>query len=171
MGQLASMKKSRRKQSLTPKMPELAMGKPTKQIGTTHGGDAARAVDGKTSGNWAHNSCTHTTTANKAWWEVDLQKKQAIGAVVLWNRSDCCGNRLNDVQVYADGQLCGHIGKAGKRNTIDCGGKQARRVKVQLRNTGILTLCEVQIRGCINHLTAHDEGSPARCTTTKCDTA
>ena len=41
----------------------------------------------------------------QAWWRVDLQAVYFIGAIDLWNRTDCCADRLSnfDVLVSQDG--------------------------------------------------------------------
>eukprot|EP00116_Pleurobrachia_bachei_P012307 sb/3472569/ len=50
----------------------VAEGKETKQSSTGWGGVSSRAVDGETSGNWGHGSCTHGNNRGLQWWEVDL---------------------------------------------------------------------------------------------------
>ncbi|MGB8167572.1 MAG: DUF1553 domain-containing protein, partial [Chthoniobacteraceae bacterium] len=57
---------------------------------------AARAIDGKTEGNYAKNSVQHTGDNDAApWWEVDLADEKPIEKVVLWNRTDGgAGNRI-----------------------------------------------------------------------------
>jgi len=57
---------------------------------------AARAIDGKTDGNYAKNSVQHTGDGDQApWWEVDLTADKTIEKVVLWNRTDGgVGNRI-----------------------------------------------------------------------------
>ena len=52
---------------------------------------------------------------------------------------------LQDVSV--DGQLCGTIGKEATVNTISCGNKLGRIVKVALKGSNFLTLCEVEVWG------------------------
>jgi hypothetical protein len=60
-----------------------------KQISTDFGGDAKRAIDGNTSGEYyAANSTTHTATADDPWWEVDLKSAQPLDRIVVWNRTD-----------------------------------------------------------------------------------
>jgi len=73
------------------------------------GGAAARAIDGNTDGIWGSNSTTHTNGAN-SWWQVDLGVTVDIEAVRLWNRMDCCRERLTDITVEvldADGNVTG----------------------------------------------------------------
>jgi mono/diheme cytochrome c family protein len=57
-----------------------------KQSSTAYEGEAKRAVDGNTDGQYEHNSVTHTATEKDPWWEVDLKAEKAIDRVVLWNR-------------------------------------------------------------------------------------
>ena len=59
-----------------------------KQSTTDYGGDAKRANDGNTSGDYAKNSVSHTAQEDNPWWEVDLKSEQPIDRVVLWNRTD-----------------------------------------------------------------------------------
>ena len=59
-------------------------------------GEAKRANDGNTKGAFHLNSTTHTNGAeDMPWWEVDLGQMQPIDAVTIWNRTDCCVERLN----------------------------------------------------------------------------
>jgi glucose/arabinose dehydrogenase/azurin/lysophospholipase L1-like esterase len=60
-----------------------------KQSSTAYGGDASRAIDGKTDGNYGSGSSTHTNEEeNQPWWEVDLGTTHPIEAVTVWNRTD-----------------------------------------------------------------------------------
>jgi hypothetical protein len=52
---------------------------------------------------------------------------------------------LQDVSI--DGQLCGTIGMEATVNTISCGDKLGRIVKVALKGSNYLTLCEVEVWG------------------------
>jgi putative heme-binding domain-containing protein len=67
------------------------------QKNTAHGGQAARAIDGNTSGSYSAGGQTHTQegTANP-WWQVDLGREFPIDRVVVWNRNDGnLGTRLD----------------------------------------------------------------------------
>lgn len=79
-----------------------------KQSSTDHGGEAQRAIDGKTEGSYGANTSTHSReNEDKPWWEVDLGSAQSIEAVKVWNRTDGdLGNRLNQFQVvvYDEGR-------------------------------------------------------------------
>lgn len=76
-----------------------AKGKTTKQSSVGYGGAAARAVDGNTSGAWGGNSVTHTNPENNPWWEVDLGGVCDISEIKIWNRTDCCWERLQNFYV------------------------------------------------------------------------
>lgn len=78
----------------------LALGKTTNQSGTDYSGVSSRAVDGNRNGEYGANSVTHTTNAANSWWEVDLGSVQNISGVRIWNRVDCCVERLSNYWVY-----------------------------------------------------------------------
>ncbi len=66
----------------------LALKSEAKQSTTDYDGEAKRANDGNTSGEYAKNSVSHTAQEDNPWWEVDLKTEQPIDRVVLWNRTD-----------------------------------------------------------------------------------
>lgn len=51
-------------------------------------GDAKRAIDGKTDGDYQKNSVSHTGTEANPWFEVDLGSDLPIEKIVVWNRTD-----------------------------------------------------------------------------------
>jgi putative heme-binding domain-containing protein len=67
-----------------------------RQSSTDYGGDASKAIDGNTSGNFGDGSQTHTREGTRSpWWEVDLGREYPIEKVVVWNRTDGnLGSRL-----------------------------------------------------------------------------
>ena len=71
-----------------------------KQSSTAFGGDAARAKDGNTDGNYhVSTSVSHTDIEADPWWEVDLGSEVPIDEVVLWNRTDSGGDLLGDSRI------------------------------------------------------------------------
>lgn len=64
------------------------------QSATAAGGDAPRAIDGIIDGTWKNNSVTSTAEGVPGWWELDLGREQPVEVVRVWNRTDCCGERL-----------------------------------------------------------------------------
>lgn len=83
----------------TDEVENLALGKTTKQSSTGYGGDSNRAVDGNTSGHWNDASVTHTNNEMQSWWEVDLDNVQNVASINIWNRTNCCSNRLSDFYI------------------------------------------------------------------------
>jgi glucose/arabinose dehydrogenase/azurin/lysophospholipase L1-like esterase len=81
-------------------------GKAT-QSSTSNGGDASKAIDGRTDGAWERGTQTHSAENEKnPWWEVDLGGSRPIDTVVVWNRTDAnLGRRLEGYTVTVlDGQ-------------------------------------------------------------------
>ncbi|MGB1127438.1 MAG: glycosyl hydrolase family 95 catalytic domain-containing protein, partial [Opitutales bacterium] len=74
----------------------IALKQKTSASSAAYGGVPERAVDGNTDGNFANGSvtCTQEPSANP-WWEVDLGRTVEVETIKLFNRSDCCGDRLN----------------------------------------------------------------------------
>jgi uncharacterized repeat protein (TIGR01451 family) len=125
---------------------------------------AASAIDGNTDGNFFNGSVTHTNADNNAWWQEDLGASTAIGTIVIWNRTDCCGSRLSDYWVFASdtpfqstdtpvtlqgraGTWSSHQTTTPNPSTAISAGVQGRYVRVQLSGTGNLSLAEVQVLG------------------------
>ena len=77
----------------------LSQYKYSSQSSEGHGGNAMRAVDGRTDGVWGRGSVTHSGSIKNNWWKVDLYKKYAINMVIVYNRRDCCQGRINGAEV------------------------------------------------------------------------
>jgi len=67
------------------------------QSSTAFGGDAARGIDGNTSGSYGGGGQTHTDeNTTNPWWEVDLGTEYPINSIIIYNRTDDgLGKRLN----------------------------------------------------------------------------
>jgi len=141
----------------------LALKKKARQSSTGYGGDPQRAVDGNTDGNYGANSVTHTDNQKEAWWEVDLGRVQDIREIKLWNRTDCCSERLSDFVVLVSEQPFRSntlddslnnssvwnysIDGVAQRETSVPVGVPGRYVRIQLRGSNWLSLAEVQVLG------------------------
>jgi len=57
------------------------------------------AIDGNISNNqpWPNSACTAGTSGG--WWEVDLGRAVNVKKVVVYNRPDCCQDRLSGAQL------------------------------------------------------------------------
>ena len=127
----------------------LAIGTTASQSSTLDGAGPWRAIDGNGNGNWWNGSVTHTTLEARPWWQVDLGVPRNIGTVIVFNRTDCCSERLSDFDVSAwDGTtwqpIGGITGPAQPRNDFQTN-VISRFVRVQLRGTNYLSLAEVQV--------------------------
>ena len=134
------------------------------QSTTAAGGVPERAIDGNTNGSWGAGSVTHTdgTTANN-WWQVELGSDMPIEDVVLYNRSDCCGERLSNfrLSVFDGGEEVhgqnlfvgsGSVPQGGDLRVPIPEGTVGDRVRVQLlgKNNdggGQVSLAEAQVWG------------------------
>jgi Collagen triple helix repeat (20 copies) len=83
----------------------IAANKPATQSSTyaylLHLPTANLAVDGNTNGVFVDGSLSHTAGTEVGWWSVDLGVLgQQIASVSIWNRTDCCQNRLSDYWIF-----------------------------------------------------------------------
>ncbi|AMO54966.1 hypothetical protein GZ77_25725 [Endozoicomonas montiporae] len=138
------------------------------QSSTWNGNDASRAINGNTGGSYGLGEITHTDMESQPYWTLDLGSIKDIGVVKIWNRTDCCSNRLSDFHVFIsdepfsgttvedsqsqDGVLDTYISGAVGRNTEVAINRTGRYVRIQLSNTSadeesVLSLAEVQVFG------------------------
>ncbi|XP_070544790.1 plasminogen-like isoform X2 [Ptychodera flava] len=129
------------------------------QSSTNSRGEADLAVDGDINGVYSQRSCTHTDLEMEPWWRVNLQMQYDVHKVVLFNRKDCCEERLLNAQVRVgfdtnilNNQVCGSTVTEEQISTdqgivITCDSPiSGQYVSVQLLGTeNYLTLCEVQV--------------------------
>jgi hypothetical protein len=102
--------------------------------------------------------------SREAWCQVDLEGAHALYAIEIWNRTDCCSDRLSDYWVMisetpitapsldeartAPGVTAIHqVGVAGSPTTIRLDDLAGRFVRIQLESdNNPLSLAEVQVR-------------------------
>ncbi len=141
----------------------LARGRPAVQSSTAYAGAAGRAVDGNTDGTFLAGSVTHTANGPEEWWQVDLGASRTIDSIVVWNRQDCCAERLasfwvlvsetpfppGPVPVARAGARVWRQqrpGAAGRETRVSVGAR-GRYVRVQLAGQDYLSLAEVEVIG------------------------
>ena len=148
------------KKTVTPENPtqpsidpleNVALGKRVTQSSTAFGGEASRAVDGKTDGDFGHQSVTHTNFQSKPWWQVDLDKEETIRQINIFNRTDTAQERLSNFHVI----LLDSFGNEIERKRISAltntaaqlaiDYKKARFVRIELEGHNALSLAEVQV--------------------------
>ena len=143
----------------------LAPGKAATQSSTLAGypmAGAASAIDANHDGNFFNGSVTATNYSTNPWWQVDLGASYPVTSVVLWNRTDCCAERLTDYWVFISDTpfsatdtpsiLQGRIGTWSSHQTGAVGrmatiaaGTRGRYLRVQLSGTDYLSLAEVEV--------------------------
>jgi len=119
------------------------------------GGNAAQfAIDGNTNGNFGSGSVTHTNTQNNPWWTVDLSNTFHVENIRLFNRTDCCGGRLNNANLSVLDESMAtvatvNVGTVGSdKNILMPYGTEGRYVRVDLPgNSKVLSLAEVDVVG------------------------
>ena len=144
---------------------DLAQGQPATQSSTLPGTPPAGvAVDGNTDGSFFDGSVTATNFEANPWWEVDIGSPTLISGVAVWNRTDCCKDRLSDYWVFVsntpflptdtpatlqsrEGTYASHQTTAPNPATSISFYKQGRYIRVQLTGANYLSLAEVQVIG------------------------
>ncbi|XP_033123934.1 fucolectin-6-like [Anneissia japonica] len=105
-------------------------------------------------------SCTHTKNQADNWWKVDLGKHFKIKYVRLYNRQDCCKERLNGATIRVGNSTtgllsnpqCGVVVNIADINNSNVISRQCtpetigRYVSVSLSHD-YLSLCEVEVWG------------------------
>ena len=138
------------------------------QSSTRGNGVAGLAIDGNTTGStpWSNADLQHTNTENNPWWMLDLGGVADLQEVKLYNRSDCCQNRLKDFYVFASetpidpdqsiealkaaATAYEYVeGTIGSNKTIDFSGTSGRYIIVKLTARNPLHMAEVEVYGCM----------------------
>ena len=136
--------------SLDP-LENIALGKRVSQSSTAFGGDASRAVDGKTDGDFGHQSVTHTNFQSKPWWQVDLDSEETIRQINIYNRTDTASNSLSNFHVILLDSFGNEIDRKRISSLTDTFAqiaidyKKARYVRIELEGNNALSLAEVQV--------------------------
>jgi hypothetical protein len=137
----------------SPYLRNLARGMPATQAQPTlGGGDPSRAVDGNPDGNWYDGSVTHTEYLSQPWWQVDLGADHYVKSIDIFNRTDCCAERLTDFKIVtslSNGTPTSSqtFSGTGARPTSLAIEAQARYVTISLLGTDYLSLAEVYVWG------------------------
>ncbi|XP_040204333.1 fucolectin-like [Rana temporaria] len=121
--------------------------------------NAINAIDGNIDTNFYHGSCSCTNPDVSPWWRVDLLRPHKISQIVITNRGDCCGERLNGAVILVGNSLqnngnnnpsCSEITYIpnGATQSFQCNGMVGRYVNIVLPGKQTyLQLCEVQVFG------------------------
>ena len=125
------------------------------------GSTADKAIDGNTDGFYWNGSVTHTNFEVNPWWQVDLNNSRQINTIQVWNRTDCCSERLSNFYLFVSDtpfqstDLTTTINQPGVSSYYTAGqggtpttftiNRTGRYVRVQLAGTDYLSLAEVQL--------------------------
>ena len=132
----------------------IALGKPTQQSSTYSNPNnftSGQAVDGNP------NTITNTNNGANEWWMVDFQGTYQINNITIYNRPDCCGERL----VGATVEVLNSGGNVIWSDMLVVGGEpsrpfwqfalpsypQGRFVRIKNRSGQYLSMSEVQVTG------------------------
>ena len=146
-----------------PAVTNVAQGQAASQSSTYANASASRAVNGSTNGTFSANASSSTNSNTNAWWQVDLGATYALDSIQLWNRTDCCANRLSNFYVFVantnisgrsftslvnDASVWRYYSSGQAPSKLDIPANlNGRYVRVQLAGTNYLTLAEVQVYG------------------------
>jgi F5/8 type C domain/Secretion system C-terminal sorting domain len=133
----------------------IALNKPSTQVSTAFSGFPARANDGNTNGVYNSGSVSHTNSSQSSWWQVNLQGSYTISSIVIYNRTDCCKDRLTNylVEIYDGANLTWSSENHTYPNpstTLSIPSTSGTLVKISLIGTNILSLAEVEVYGISN---------------------
>ncbi|WP_010180046.1 galactose-binding domain-containing protein [Aquimarina agarilytica] len=135
----------------------IALNKIATQSSTLFDLNASFAVDGD------RNNFNHTDEDANAWLEIDLGDRFNINQVTIWNRLDCCADRLREYQLFISDQAFSSTDIVTTANQPGVGvffqsdmalrptsvglNRIGRYVRVQLIGTGILHIAEIEVFG------------------------
>ena len=138
------------------------------QSTTAFGGDALRAIDGNIDGDWTHNSVTHTdnvgpvpvgppgSTTTQQHWALWFPAIRAVRHMTIYNRTDCCAERLGSITVWGvnpGGSGWMNLGGANMNSNpvieIDLLDVNTQTFWIQKNDSDYLSLAEVQVWGVV----------------------
>jgi hypothetical protein len=95
--------------------------------------------------------------SDNPWWQVDLGANYNVNKIQIWNRTDCCSERLTNYRIWTKASNGGweefspgvKTYNPGEQYPLSfTGNKQARYVMIQLIGKGVfLSLAEVKVFG------------------------
>ncbi len=118
------------------------------------GGVPSRVIDGNTNGDWHKGSVQHTCSESNPWVKVTLDPSDVyiIGRVSIYNRIDCCMERMVDAEV----QVLSDSGEIVASQTVsgisvvyefDFDNMAGSSVRVWKDGVGRLNIAEIVVQG------------------------
>ncbi|XP_052066544.1 uncharacterized protein LOC127706135 isoform X2 [Mytilus californianus] len=128
---------------------EIAYGKQTRQSSDYGKAYASASVDGNL------DTASHTELDESPYLEVDLGNEFQIKRIDIFNRKDCCGDRLHDLDItigpsHNQMYLCAHYkgpSRIGEHLVFECNQntKYARYVRLTIKGREYLSVAEVKV--------------------------
>ena len=132
----------------------LALSGRATQTSTDYEGEASRAIDGNTNGTYSGESVTHTTGGVAGeWWQLALKTQANIDEIKIFNRTDCCMDRLSNFTVLIGDGNGNWVFEQTFTNTpdpsisIDTRGIYGKTIRIITNTTAALSLAEVEVYG------------------------
>ncbi len=154
---------------ITPDNKNIALNKPAMQSSIDFGGVPSRAVDGNINGVFQQGSVTHTNN-EIAWWKVDLKDIYDVTEIHVYNRTECCEDRLLETAVYVgniDSTDPNDYTKVGDLKNLRVNSfvgeeYRGRYVLIHKDDPNVLSLAEVEVQGIATTLSVdnHDSETP-----------
>lgn len=134
----------------------IAEGETASQSTTQGVSVASRSVDGVIDGNFSVGGGSHTSPELAPWWMVELEEPACVSEITLYNRTDCCSDRLDNglIETSTDGLSfepgAAFPGTVGVYQTFTFARRTAKFIRVSLVDEAvnrILNMAEVQVHG------------------------
>jgi len=118
---------------------------------TTNNAPASRAIDGRHDATWwSDGSCVHSGNG-PTWWKADFGgKMHAVKEVRIWQRRDCCGDRVNGLKIKIGNEVCVKKTKNGGKgyNSFMCENGPATGDFIQIfSEKEPINICEIEVWG------------------------
>jgi len=119
------------------------------------GSSPNRAVDGQSgSTGYGWGQCQQWSSVSNPWWGVDLGSTRTVTRVKLYNRNDCCPDRLQNVAIYLGNDWNTYSNNAQVASNVNVQGNTPLEVNIDAQGRYLfvarpgysgLTLCEIQV--------------------------
>jgi len=102
------------------------------------------AIDGNRDGDWFHYSTIVTANLPNQWWQVNLAATTTVNEILIFNRTDCCENRLSNFRL----EVSNGTTPVFTQDFLTTGGQIERggMIRVQIPGPGV-TADRVRISG------------------------
>ncbi|XP_078692969.1 polycystin-1-like protein 2 [Branchiostoma floridae x Branchiostoma belcheri] len=133
----------------------IAVCKKATSSGVGFGGYPEKANDGNNGGGmYASGSCAHSAGEANPWWMVDLGTQYPIERIVVYNRLDCCSDRISPSNIHVgnspvllDNPIVGNINYVAGTLAYEFiyDGIMARYAGIALARAELLNFCEFEV--------------------------